>query len=117
MSSNEAANLLIQLRGHSLSANSSGPKFDLFFSAIFCLPVPAAGFKPQISKKSRLLKALFYKKHRYRKTKNRLLKFCYVPATSAARIKLLFFLFLLRPFTVLMKETRQAVGAINQSIY
>ncbi len=30
-------------------------------------------------------------KHRYRKAKNRLLKFCYVPAISAAQNKLLFF--------------------------
>ncbi len=55
--------------------------------------------------------------HRHRKTKNRLLKFCYVPATSTGRNSLLFFLFLLRPFTVLMKQTRQAVRAIKQSIF
>jgi hypothetical protein len=56
--------------------------------------------------------------HRYQKTKNRLLKFCYVPATSAARNSLLFFLsYLLRLFTVLMKQTRQAVRAIKQSIF
>jgi len=48
--------------------------------------------------------------------KNRLLKFCYVPATSAAHNRLLFFLFLLQPFTVLMKQTRQAVRAVEQSI-
>jgi hypothetical protein len=35
-----------------------------------------------------------------------------VPATSAAQNRLLFFFFLLRPFTVLMKKTR----AIKQSI-
>ncbi len=29
--------------------------------------------------------------HRYRKAKNRLLKFCYVPATNAAQNRLLFF--------------------------
>jgi hypothetical protein len=46
--------------------------------------------------------------------KNRLLKFCYVPTTSAAHNRLLF---LLRPFTVLMKQTRQAVCAIKQSIF
>ena len=45
---------------------------------------------------------------------NRLLKVCYVPANSAGLNRLLFFL--LRPFTVLMKQTRQAVLAINQSI-
>ncbi len=44
--------------------------------------------------------------------KNRLLKFCYVPATSAAHNRLLFF-FLLQLFTVLMKKTR----AVKQSIY
>ena len=49
--------------------------------------------------------------------KYRLLKFCYVPATSAARNRLLFFLFLLRPFTVLMKQTRQVVRAIKLSIF
>jgi hypothetical protein len=31
--------------------------------------------------------------HRYRKAKNRLLKFCYVPATSAAQNRLLFYFF------------------------
>jgi hypothetical protein len=46
------------------------------------------------------------------KDKNRLLKVCYVPATSASHPRL----FLLRPLTVLMKQTRQAVHAINQSI-
>ncbi len=49
--------------------------------------------------------------------KNRLLKFCYVPATSAAHKRLLFFFYLLRPFTVLMKQTRQAVRAVKQSIF
>jgi hypothetical protein len=42
--------------------------------------------------------------------KNRLLKFCYVPANSAAHNRLLF---LLQLFTVLMKKTR----AIKQSIF
>jgi len=55
--------------------------------------------------------------HRYRKTKNRMLKFCYVPVTSAARNRLLFFLFLLWPFTAIMKQARQAVRAIKQSIF
>jgi hypothetical protein len=44
---------------------------------------------------------------------NRLLKVCYVPATSAASSKA----FLLHPFTVLMRQTRQAVHAIKQSIF
>ncbi len=52
-----------------------------------------------------------------KRRKNRLLKFCYVPATSAAHNRLLFFLFLLWPFTVLMKQTRQAVCAIKQSMF
>jgi hypothetical protein len=52
-----------------------------------------------------------------KRRKNRLLKFCYVPATSAAHNRLLFFLFLLRPFTVLMKQTRQAVRSVKQSIF
>ncbi len=46
--------------------------------------------------------------------KNRLFKFCYVPATSAAHNRLLL---LLRPFTVLMKQTKQAVRAVKQSIF
>ncbi len=45
--------------------------------------------------------------------KNRLLKFCYVPVTSAAYNRLLF---LLRLFTVLMKQTRQVVCTVKQSI-
>jgi len=49
--------------------------------------------------------------------KNRLLTFCYVPATSSAHNRLLFFSFLLQPFTVLMKQTRQAVRAIKKSIF
>ena len=54
--------------------------------------------------------------HRYRKSLNRLLKVCYVPATSADLIAF-FFSFLLRPLTVLMKQTRQPVHAVKQSIY
>ncbi len=49
--------------------------------------------------------------------KNRLLKFCYVPATSTAHNRLLFFSFLLQPFTVLMKQTRQSVCTVKQSIF
>jgi hypothetical protein len=52
-----------------------------------------------------------------KRRKNRLLKFCYVPATSTAQNRLLFFFLLLRPFTVLMRQTRQAVRAIKQSIF
>jgi hypothetical protein len=48
---------------------------------------------------------------------NRLLKVCYVPVTSAGlpRVSFFFsFLFLLlRPLTVLMKQTRQAAHAIK----
>jgi hypothetical protein len=40
-----------------------------------------------------------------------------VAATSAARNRLLFFLFVLWPFTVLMKQTRQAVYAVKQCIF
>jgi len=46
----------------------------------------------------------------------RLLKVCYVPATSANLKRLLFSLFLLRPLTVLMKQTRQVVYIIKMSI-
>ncbi len=49
---------------------------------------------------------------------NRLLKVCYVPATSAGlpRVSFFFsFLFLLlQPLTVLMKQTRHAVHAVKQ---
>jgi hypothetical protein len=48
--------------------------------------------------------------------KNKLLKFCYVPATSAARNRLLFF-FLLQPFTVLMKQTRIVKQSILLDVY
>ncbi len=52
---------------------------------------------------------------------NRLLKVCYVPATSAGlpRVSFFFsFLFLLLwPLTVVMKQTRQAVCVIKQSIF
>jgi hypothetical protein len=50
---------------------------------------------------------------------NRLLKFCYVPATSAGlpRVSFFFFFLLQWPFTQLIKQTRQAVHAIKQSIY
>jgi hypothetical protein len=44
---------------------------------------------------------------------NRLLEVCYVPATSTSLKRLLF---LLWPLTVLMKQTRQVVCAIKQSI-
>ncbi len=43
--------------------------------------------------------------------RNRLLKFCCVPTTSAAFLTLL-----LHPLTVLMRQTRQAERAINQYI-
>ncbi len=45
--------------------------------------------------------------------KNRLLKVCYVPTTSAGLPRLLF---VKRPLTELMKQTRQAGCAIEQSI-
>jgi hypothetical protein len=48
---------------------------------------------------------------------NRLLKVCYVPATSATLNRLLFFSFLLQPLTVLMKQTRQVICAINSLYY
>jgi hypothetical protein len=72
---------------------------------------------PTIDRKPFFLNVTVCFIHRYQKTKNRLLKFCYVPATSAVRNRLLFFLFLLWPFTVLMKQTRQAVCTIKQSIF
>jgi hypothetical protein len=56
------------------------------------------------------------REHRYRKSLNRLLKVCYVPATSAVLIAF-FSSFLLQSLTVLMKQTRQPVRAVKQSIY
>ncbi len=50
--------------------------------------------------------------HRYRKSLNRLLKVCYVPATSTVLMSS-FLLFLLRPLTVLMKQTKQLVCAVS----
>jgi hypothetical protein len=52
--------------------------------------------------------------HRYRKSLNRMLKVCYVPTTSAV-LTALVSSFLLRPLT--MKQTRQPVHAVKQSIY
>jgi hypothetical protein len=53
--------------------------------------------------------------------KNRLLKVCYVPATSTDLPRVSFFFslsfLLLQLLTVLMKQTRQAVRAIKQSIF
>ncbi len=62
----------------------------------------------------RLIYPDYYIYHRYQKSLNRLLKVCYVPATSAVLIAF-FSSFLLRPFTVLMKQTRQPVRVIKQS--
>jgi len=53
-----------------------------------------------------------WSKHRYLK-KSRLLKFCYVPATSTASSKGI----LWQPLTVLTRQTSQAVRAIDQSIF
>jgi len=57
--------------------------------------------------------------HRYQKSLNRLLQVCYVPAARAGlkRLSFFFFISLLRPLTVLMKQTRQPVCAVKQSIY
>jgi hypothetical protein len=52
-------------------------------------------------------------KRRYPKMKNRLIGVFYVPATS---VELPMLLFLMRPLTVLMKQTRRAGHAIKQSI-
>jgi hypothetical protein len=51
--------------------------------------------------------------HRYRKAKNRLLKFCYVPATSAAQNRLLFYF-----FAAAVYSTNEANKAgLKQSIF
>jgi hypothetical protein len=47
------------------------------------------------------------------KRKNRFLKVCYVPTTSATFLAFFLF-FLLWPLTVLMEQTRQAVRAMKQ---
>jgi hypothetical protein len=47
--------------------------------------------------------------------KNRLLKVCYVPTTTATFLAFFLF-FLLWPLTELMKQTRQAVRVLKQSI-
>ncbi len=57
------------------------------------------------------------KEHRYWKSLNRLLKVCYVPATSTVLIAFFSSFFLLQRFTVLMKQTRQPIHAIKQSNY
>jgi hypothetical protein len=54
--------------------------------------------------------------HRYQKSLDRLLKVCYVPAASTVLIAF-FSSFLQRPLTVLMKQTRQPVRPVKQSIY
>ncbi len=54
--------------------------------------------------------------HRYQKSLNRLLKVCYVPATTPVLIAF-FSSFLLRPLTVLMKQTIQLVFVVKQSFY
>ncbi len=91
-------------------------------------PVVSSRFSPQFSSVSQLKHyfsficfcAFVHRQWRERidieRLKNRLLKFCYVPVSSAAHNRLLFFSFLLWPFTVLMKQTMQAVHAIKQSI-
>jgi hypothetical protein len=50
-------------------------------------------------------------------TKIDCLSFVYVPATSAAHNRLLFFFFLLRLFTVLMKKTRAVKHSIFLDVY
>jgi len=50
------------------------------------------------------------------KGKNTWLEFVMCPLLAQLIIAF-FFLFLLRPFTVLIKQTRQAVRAVKQSIY
>jgi len=48
--------------------------------------------------------------------KNRLLKFCYVPATSATHNRLLFFFFAAAVYST-NEEKRQVVRAVKQSIF
>ena len=60
-------------------------------------------------------------RHIYRKSTNRLLKVCYVPATSASLPRVSFFFpfhfLLLRPWTVLMKQTRWLKQSIFLDVY
>ncbi len=55
--------------------------------------------------------------HRYQNYLNRLLKVCYLSATSMVLTVFFSSFFLLWPLTVLMKQTRQPVHAMKQSIY
>jgi hypothetical protein len=55
--------------------------------------------------------------HRYGKAKIDCLSFVMCPLLVQLIIGFFFLFFLLRPFTVLMKQTRQAVRAIKQSIF
>ncbi len=57
--------------------------------------------------------AFFRMGQELKKSPFRLLKVCYVPATSAGLSRLLFMRW---PLTVLMKQTRQAVNTFKQSI-
>ena len=50
--------------------------------------------------------------HRYRKAKNRLLKFCYVPTTSAAQNRLLFYFFAVAVYST----TEANKASLKQSI-
>jgi hypothetical protein len=57
---------------------------------------------------------VYCRNHRYRNAKKRLLKFCYVPATSAAQNRLLFFFF----FAEAVYSTNEANKAgLKQSIF
>ncbi len=74
-------------------------------------------FSPQMSKSGGLLQAYYLAKHPLQpqiSKEYRLLKSCYVPATSTTSSKA-FQAFLHRPLTVLLRQTKQAVRTLNQS--
>ncbi len=63
----------------------------------------------KISLNYQLTQSLIQSTINIKSLQNRLLKVCYVPATSAGRNRLLF----LRPLTVLMKQTMQTECAVK----
>ncbi len=90
---------------------------SLFCACQQCHYFATANYRTNKTKQGRLAGPLSSLPIDIERRKHRLLKFCYVPATSAAHYRLLFFSFLLQLFTVLMKQTRQEVRAVKQSIF
>ncbi len=95
-----------------MSTISELPSISLFLNYIkICCPIKfAKAYLIKILKQNKkFAKAIDIER------KNRLLKVCYVPAISTTFLAFFLF-FLLWVLAVLMKQTRQAVCAIKQSI-